>query len=243
MTPRILLVDDEADIRWTVGELLRDQGFEVVTAGSAEEALGWIAQHGIPHLAIVDIMMPEVDGIELSRRLHELTDVPIIMLSAVDESATIAGTIREFAEDYVVKPFDPEELAARIRRVLGRFETFEYAAGPRVVIDDRLVLELNAGRARVDGAEIELTPTENRLLHVLVRHAGRPVSTAHLLRRLWPREEVFEDSLRVHVHRLRRKIEADPSSPRYLRTERGLGYRLEIPRHPSSRVDLRGSDP
>lgn len=229
MIPRILLVDDEADIRWTVGELLKDHGFQVATADSAGQALDWIAESGIPHLAVVDIMMPEVDGIDLCRKLHGFSDVPVILLTAVDDPKTITGAIREFAEDYVVKPFDPDELAARIRRVLGRFETFEYATGPTVEIDDRLMLELVAGRALVDGVPVELTPTEVRLLHVLLRNAGRPVSTGHLLQRVWPREEVFEDCLRVHIHRVRRKIEEEPSSPRYLLTERGLGYRLELP--------------
>ncbi len=229
MTPRILLVDDEPDIRWTVGQLLEGDGFEVTTASSADEALRRVDDEGIPHLAVVDIMMPEVDGIELCRKLHEFSDVPIIMLTAVDEQRTITGAIREFAEDYVVKPFDPEELTARIHRVLARFETFDHVTGPSVEIDDRLTLELAAGRARVEGAAVELTPTETRLLHILLRNAGRPVASGHLLERVWPRDEVFEDSLRVHVHRIRRKIEEDPSKPRYLRTERGLGYRFDLP--------------
>lgn len=235
--PRILLVDDEADIRWTVGELLKDEGFDVVTARSADEALRRIDELGIPHLAVVDIMMPEVDGIDLCRRLREFSDVPVIMLTAVDDQETITGAIREFADDYVVKPFDPDELAARIRRVLGRFKTFDYATGPRLVIDDRLALELAAGRAMVDGEAVELTPTETRLLHVLTRNAGRLVSTSHLLQRVWPRKEVYEDSLRVHVHRIRHKIEVDPSSPRYLTNERGVGYRFSIPENPD------GGDP
>lgn len=230
MTPRLLLVDDEDDIRWMVGAFLETEGYEVLTAASAEEALRCVETEGIPHLAVIDIMMPEVDGIELARRLHEFSDLPIIMLTAVDDQKTVTAAIREFAEDYVVKPFDAEELAARVRRVLGRFETFGHASGPALRVDDRLTLELVAGRALVDGAEVELTPTEGRLLHVLVRNAGRPVSTAHLLQRVWPRQEVFEDSLRVHVHRIRRKIERDPKTPGYLLTERGLGYRFEIPR-------------
>lgn len=227
MTPRILLVDDEADIRWTVGALLEDEGFEVTTAGSAAEAMARIEDEGIPHLALVDIMMPEVDGIELCRRLHEVSDLPIMLLTAVDDQKSITAAIRDFAEDYVVKPFDPDELAARIRRVLGRLETFEHVTGPTLEIDGRLTLELASRRATVDGVEVELTPTETRLLHVLLRNSGRPVSTRHLLQRLWPREEVFEDSLRVHVHRIRRKIEEDPSAPRHLLTERGVGYRFE----------------
>lgn len=226
MTPRILLVDDEADIRWTVGAVLEDEGFSVMTAGSADEAMARIAAEGIPHLAVVDIMMPEVDGIELCRRLHEFSDLPIILLTAVDDQRTINAAIREFAEDYVVKPFDADELAARVRRVLARFETFDHATGPEIRIDRRLVLDLAAGHALVDGEPVELTPTERHILHILVRSRGRSISTQHLLDRVWPREEVFEDSLRVHVHRIRRKIEENPSRPRYLVTERGIGYRF-----------------
>lgn len=229
MSARILLVDDEPDIRWTVSALLEAEGFQVTTAGSAQEALRRVEEEGLPHLAVVDIMMPEVDGLELCRRLHAFSDLPVIMLTAVDDQQTITAAIREFAEDYVVKPFDPEELTARIQRVLGRLETPESTAGRRVEVDSRLTLDLAAGRAVVEGVAVELTPTERRLLHVLLRNAGRPVSTAHLLQRVWPREEVFEDSLRVHVHRIRRKIEEDPSSPRYLLTQRGLGYRFEVP--------------
>lgn len=226
MTHRILLVDDEADIRWAVGALLEYEGFEVTTAGSADEALQRVEEEGIPHLAVVDIMMPEVDGLELCKKLHSFSDVPIIMLTAIDDQKTITRAIREFAEDYVVKPFDPEELTARIHRILGRFETFDHVSSPAVEVDDRLTLKLASGVALVAGTEVELTPTETHLLHVLLRHSGRPVSTGHLLQRVWPREEVFEDSLRVHIHRIRRKIEENPSKPRYLLTERGIGYRF-----------------
>jgi len=226
VTPRILLVDDEPDIRWTVSQVLEDEGFEVATAGSADEAMEYIERDGIPHLAVVDIMMPEVDGLELCRRLHEFSDLPIIMLTAVDDQRTINAAIREFAEDYVVKPFDPDELAARVRRVLARFETFDHATEPELVIDERLTLALGSGRALVDGQPVELTPTECHILHILVRARGRTVSTKHLIERIWPRDEVFEDSLRVHVHRIRRKIERDPSTPRHLLTKRGVGYRF-----------------
>ncbi len=226
MKPRILFVDDEADIRWTVTQLLEDEGLTVLTAASAAEALEIVATQGIPHLAVVDIMMPEVDGIELCRELRRFSDLPIVLLTAVDDQRTINAAIREFADDYLVKPFDPEELAARVRRVLGRFESFDHATGPSIAIDDCLTLELAAGRAVLVGDVVELTPTETHILHILVRARGRTVSTSHLLGRIWPREEVFEDTLRVHVHRIRQKIEEDPARPRYLVTERGLGYRL-----------------
>ena len=226
MTPRILVVDDEPDIRWTVSQVLEDEGFDVITAGSAAEALECVRRDGIPHLAVVDIMMPEVDGLELCRRLHEFSDLPVVLLTAVDDQGTITTSIREFADDYVVKPFDPDELAARVRRVLARFETFDHATGPTLPVDSRLSLELGASRALVDGEPVELTPTESHILHILVRARGRTISTEHLLERIWPRDEVFEDALRVHVHRIRRKIERDPSNPLLLLTERGVGYRF-----------------
>lgn len=226
---RVLVVDDDTDILKLVRYTLEASHFEVATAGSAREALDHVAEHGLPHLAIVDIMMPEVDGIELCQRLHEFSDLPVVMLTAVDEEQTTVDVIRTVAEDYVTKPFRPNELAARVERVLRRIGDTSYAASPRWVVDERLQIEIAARRAIVDGAEVALTPTEAKILHILARASGRAVTTGFLLQRVWPMEEVFEDTLRVHVYRLRGKIEPDPEHPRYLLTERGTGYRFAAP--------------
>ena len=221
---KILIVDDEPDVLFVIRAALQGAGFEVIPAGSAAEALAQITKHGLPHLAVLDIMMPEVDGLDLARQLLEFCDLPIVMLTAVDQKTTLVQTIEEIAEDYILKPFDPDELVARVRRVLRRIGDFSYTLGPTVVIDDILSLDFVGLAAIVEGRRLPLTPTETKILHILVRRAGRSVGTGFLLNRVWPLAEVFEDTLRVHIHRLRHKIEPDPGKPRYLVTQRGVGY-------------------
>ena len=223
---RILVVDDDPAILRLVGDKLDRAGFEVWTASSGQQALDAIDRRGLPHLAIVDIMMPGMGGFEFCRTVQEFTDLPVIMLTAVDEEEMIIQGIELFAEDYVTKPFSPRELVARVQRVLRRIGGFAYTLAPVMQVDDRLAVDLAHRRAIVDGRPVDLTPTETKLLYILMRNAGRTVTTDFLLRRLWPLEEVFEDALRVHVHRLRQKIEPILRQPRYIVTERGLGYRF-----------------
>ncbi|MBN1815539.1 MAG: response regulator transcription factor [Anaerolineae bacterium] len=223
----ILVVDDDPKIRRLVELKLDHAGFEVRTAASGDEALDVIAQHGLPHLAIVDIMMPGLNGFEFCEAVQEFSDLPVIMLTAVDDEDMVIQGIERFAEDYIIKPFSPRELLARVQRVLRRIGDFAYTLEPVTQVDDRLGVDFAHQHAIVDGQSIDLTPTETKILYILMRNAGRTVTTDFLLRRLWPLEEVFEDTLRVHVHRLRQKIEADPRKPRYLVTERGFGYRFE----------------
>nr|WP_290666029.1 response regulator transcription factor [Ardenticatena sp.] len=225
---RILIVDDDPFILELVRRKLEQSGFEVMSAQSGHEALTLIQQKGLPHLALLDINMPGMDGFDLSRRLQAFSDVPVIFLTAVDEEDTIVEGIQLFAEDYVTKPFSPRELVARINRVLRRIGDFRYTLNPIIQVDEHLAVDFGHQRALVEGKEVPLTPTETKLLYILMRNAGRPVSHDFLIRRLWPMEEVFEDSLRVHVHRLRHKIEPTPSKPRYIKTERGIGYRFAI---------------
>jgi DNA-binding response OmpR family regulator len=227
---RILAVDDDPKIRRLVELKLDHAGFEVRTAASGQEALDIIAQHGLPHLAIVDIMMPGMSGFEFCEAVQEFSDLPVIMLTAVDDEDMVIQGIERFAEDYIIKPFSPRELLARVQRVLRRIGDFAYTLEPVTQVDDRLGVDFAHQQATVDGQSIDLTPTETKILYILMRNAGRTVTTDFLLRRLWPLEEVFEDTLRVHVHRLRQKIEANPRKPRYIITERGLGYRFESKR-------------
>jgi DNA-binding response OmpR family regulator len=178
----------------------------------------------------VDIMMPEMGGFEFCRTVQEFTDLPVIMLTAVDEEETVIRGIEHFAEDYITKPFSPRELVARVQRVLRRIGDFAYMVAPVARVDDRLAIDFTHQRAVVDSRPVDLTPTETKILYILMRNAGRTVTIEFLLRRLWPREDVFEDALRVHVHRLRHKIESVPCQPRYIVTERGLGYRFAAER-------------
>jgi DNA-binding response OmpR family regulator len=240
--PTILCVDDDPDTLLVVTRSLSAAGFEVARARSGSEALAWVERHGLPRLAVVDIRMPGMDGLELSRRLRQRADLPIVLLTAVDDEPTIVGALEGLAEDYMVKPFHPRELAARVRRLLLRFAPLDADPGQSVVVDEALSVDFVHGTAQVESqGEVALTPTETKILHILVSNAPRTVRTEFLLRRVWPLEEVFEDSLRVHVHRLRQKIEADPRSPRYVCTERGLGYRFAV--EPKCRAALPEAPP
>lgn len=225
--PRILAVDDDPTVLVTVRATLEAENLNVMSAFSTEEALSLIRTKGLPHLAVIDINMPGADGIELARRLQEFSDVPVVMLTAVDDHETVAGTIEELAEDYIVKPFNPREFAARIKRVLRRIGDFAFTSG-RVKVSEELALDFALQQAIVKNEKVSLTPTETKILHILCRSSPRPSTTDFLIRRIWPHEDIFEDVLRVHVHRLRRKIETNPRKPRYLITERGVGYRLVL---------------
>jgi DNA-binding response OmpR family regulator len=226
---RILAVEDDPDLLRLIARELTAAGFEVWPAGSAERALELIAERGLPHLGLIDILLPGLDGLELCRRLQEWSDLPVVLLTSIDEEETVVAAIQRFAEDYIVKPFKPREMVARVERVLRRIGDFAYTLQPVVPIDERLAVDLAHQRALVLGRPVALTATETKLLYVLMRNAGRVVETAFLLGRLWPSDEVFEDTLRVHIHRLRGKIEPTPSRPLYIVTERGVGYRFPLP--------------
>jgi DNA-binding response OmpR family regulator len=221
---RILVVDDDPDIVTTVQVTLELEGFEVITANSADDAEDQIKRHGLPHLAVVDIMMPGRTGIEFCRAVQKYCDLPVIMLTAVDDDDTRVSTITEVAEDYVTKPFHPPELVARAKRVIRRIGDFAFRLEPQTVIDDYLAIDFADKKAFVSGEPVSLTPTETKLLHILIGNARRTVRTDYLLGRIWPLDEVYEDTLRVHVHRLRQKIEPKSASPKYLITQRGTGY-------------------
>ncbi len=221
---RILVVDDDQAIRRLLKDKLEGAGYEVWTAASGGQAIEVIERRGMPHLAIVDINMPGMNGLRFCETVQQFSDLPVIMLSAVDEEETIVGSISRYAEDYVTKPFSPRELVARVQRVLRRIGDYSYTWDVETRVDDFLVVDIPHQRALVAGQAVPLTPTETKLLYLLMRNAGHTVTTDFLLRRLWPMEEVFEDTLRVHIHRLRQKIEPVPARPRYVLTERGVGY-------------------
>jgi DNA-binding response OmpR family regulator len=219
-------VDDDPAILRLVRDKLDRAGFTVLTAGSGHRALEVIERHGLPHLAIVDINMPGMDGFEFSATVQQFSDLPVIMLTAVDEEETVIKGIEHYAEDYITKPFSPRELVARVQRVLRRIGDFAYTLEPVTRVDKRLQVDFVHRQAIIADQIVSLTPTETKLLYILMRNAGRVVTSDFLVGRLWPWEEVFEDALRVHVHRLRQKLEPTPSKPNYIVTERGLGYRF-----------------
>ena len=224
---RILTVDDDPFNLRIVSHALEQSGYSVVTAGSGEEALSAITQHGLPHLAIVDIHMPPgMSGFEFCRTIHQFSDLPVIMLTAVNEESTVVEGLEEHAEDYIIKPFNPGELTARVRRVLQRMGDFAYPLRSLTRVDERLEIDFPGRQALVNNTPVSLTPTVTKLLYILMRSAGHTVNTDFILRRLWPLEPAYEDRLHVHMHRLRRKIEdkKDKSRPRYIISERGVGY-------------------
>jgi two-component system, OmpR family, KDP operon response regulator KdpE len=220
---RILVCDDEPQILRALRVILRDAGFEVATAASAEEALDMSAVHP-PDAAIVDLVLPDGDGVEVTRSIREWSEMPILVLSAVGEEAEKIRALDAGADDYVTKPFGPGELVARLNAVLRR------AAGnldePKIVVDG-LELDLAARSVALAGRPIHLTPTEYELLRTLVRGRGRLLTHSTLLREVWgPAYEDDTQLLRAHVANLRRKIEPEPSKPRYVTTDPGIGYRF-----------------
>ncbi|MEZ4645172.1 MAG: response regulator transcription factor [Chloroflexota bacterium] len=225
---KILAVDDNTYTLRIVQHTLEHAGFQVLTAVSGKEALNLINRHGMPHLAIVDWHMPGMSGIEFCHAVREFSDMPVVMLTAVATEEDIVRTIETYAEDYIVKPFSPAELVARIKRVLRRMGDYSYTLDSTTRIDDRLLINFPKREALVAGEAVSLTPTETKLLYILVRNMGRIVTTDFILNRLWPMENAQEDRLHVHIHRLRRKIEVNPEEPAYIIAERGTGYIFRI---------------
>jgi DNA-binding response OmpR family regulator len=223
---KILVVDDDPFNLRIVKHALEQSGFQVSTAQSGEAALSLLSTEGLPQLAVVDIHMPPgMSGFEFCYNVHQFSDLPVVMLTAVNEEATVVQGLEEHAEDYITKPFKPGELVVRVKGVLRRMGTFAYDLEAVTRIDERLSIDFPGRQAIVEGEPVSLTPTETKLLYILMRAAGHIVNTDFILRRLWPHEPAFEDRLHVHLHRLRRKIEdKDKSRPRYITSERGLGY-------------------
>ena len=221
---RILVCDDEPQILRALRVILGDAGFEVVPAGTVREALDAVAVRP-PDAAIVDLILPDGDGVEVCAAIREWSRMPILLLSAVGEEREKVRALEAGADDYVPKPFGPDELVARLRATLRRSEP----AGeeePAVTIDG-LEIDLPARRVRRDGEEIHLTPTEYDLLRQLVLNRGRLLTHRALLREVWgPGYQDDTQVLRVHIANLRRKIEPSPGTPALIRTDPGIGYRF-----------------
>ena len=221
--PAILLVDDDLNLLSILSRRLAREGMDVRTASSGFAALEML-ERAWPALLIVDLMMPRMDGFELCRRVKRIADLPIIVLSAVDASESKVRALEEYAEDYVTKPFDPDELVARVFRVLRRAP----GGAAQLSLDGgELEIDLTARRVVTAAGTHPLTPTEVRLLHVLISALDHVVPTETLLDRVWSEADGADPSYAwVTVRRLRRKLELNPDKPRYLLTERGVGYRL-----------------
>ncbi len=225
---RVLVVDDDLPSVKMISFLLREEGYDVVTAKNGPEALR-LVDEAAPDLVILDVMMPHMDGLEVCQRIRRRTDLPIIFLSAKGETADRVAGLDLGADDYLPKPFEPAELLARVRAVMRRWEGFSFGE-PRTVLQvGDLRLDPINNRVIVSGRrEVELTPIEFRLLYVLARNAGRILSHEQLLSHVWGYDyEGYSNQVAVYMRRLRAKIEPDPEHPRYLLTARGIGYKLE----------------
>jgi len=223
--PLVLAVDDEAGILRLMKLELTAQGFHVVTAGSGDEALR-LAEEQRPDVVLLDILMPEMTGLEVMRRLRERTDAPVILVTAKDSDADKVSGLEQGADDYIVKPFSLEELAARVRAVLRRAVGGQ-AVG-RVIRAGDVEIDLSRRLVTRNGELMNLTRTEWLLLEHLAANAGRVILNAELLSKVWGPE--YRDDvqyLRVWVSRLRHKLERDPSAPVIIKTRQGIGYMLD----------------
>jgi two-component system, OmpR family, KDP operon response regulator KdpE len=222
---RILVVDDEPQILRALGTTLRGAGYEVETAATAEAALAAAAAHP-PEAVILDLVLPDGAGTEVARELRTWLEAPIIVLSAVGEERQKVEALDAGADDYVTKPFSVDELLARLRAVLRRAAP---PGDPVIEIGDLSIDVANRFVTR-DGTRVKLTPHEFDLLRVLAQNRGKLLTHRMLLREVWgPAYQVEAHYLHVYVSHLRRKIEPDPASPRYILTEPGAGYRLVDP--------------
>jgi two-component system KDP operon response regulator KdpE len=224
MTSRVLVVDDETQIRRTVGINLRARGFDVDLAKNGEEALDLAARRR-PDVVVIDLGLPDIGGIDVIEGIRGWSRVPIIVLSVRDTEADKVAALDAGADDYVTKPFGMDELLARLRAALRRVIPAEEE--PSIETRD-FVIDLAAKRVTRDGEEVRLTPTEWQLIEVLVRNRGKLVPQHQLLEEVWGPEYHDETgNLREYIARLRRKLEPEQSRPRYFTTEAGLGYRFE----------------
>jgi DNA-binding response OmpR family regulator len=225
---RVLIVDDDLPSLKMNSYLLREEGYEVLTATNGAEALE-VLNSELVDLVILDVMMPMMDGHETLRRVRQQYDVPVIFLSAKGETADKVRGLEIGADDYLAKPFEPSELLARVKSVMRRSEIFSKADANSLLQVGEIRLDPVSNRVYLgEGRYEELTPIEFRLLHALMRNAGRTMTHDALLNSVWGYEyDGYSNQIAVYIRRLRAKIEADPSDPHYLITVRGLGYKFE----------------
>ena len=224
-TPCILVIEDEQEIRRFLRASLGNHNYQVIEADNARDGLRQ-AEDQHPDLVLLDLGLPDVDGLEVIRRMRDWTTTPIIVVSARGREAEKVAALDAGADDYLTKPFSVGELLARIRVAL-RHSTRAGESGESTFTRDELSVDLAKRQVYVGRNEVHLTPIEFRLLATLIKHAGKVVTHRQLLKEVWGPDSVFETHyLRVYMAHLRRKIETDPAQPHYLLTEAGIGYRL-----------------
>jgi two-component system KDP operon response regulator KdpE len=233
---RILVIDDAPDVIESVrlGFTLQWREVDVIGAGAGEQGLDLIEQQ-TPDLVLLDVGLPDLDGYEVLRQIRAFSDVPVVMLTARDDTLDLVKGLELGADDYVTKPFNHLELLARVKAVLRRLDMPAPAARIPSFRSGELEMDFARQEVRLGEQPVELTPTEYKLLYHLVRNSGYVLTHGTLLAKVWGREYVDEvDYLRVYVRRLREKLGDDPDHPRFIRTERGLGYRFLAPVEPAA---------
>ncbi|MGV7976269.1 MAG: response regulator transcription factor [Anaerolineaceae bacterium] len=223
---RILVVDDEKGLVKIIRLNLEHDGFEVFEANNGAQAMDRL-RAVLPDLVLLDVMMPDLDGFQVLRMIREVGSTPVIMLTAKGEENDKVRGLELGADDYVTKPFSPRELTSRIRAVLRRGSFSDQTDTGKIDVDGRLQIDFDRHEVWVDGELVQLRPTEYRLLYHLVKNAGWVLTHDQILSKVWGYE--YEDEphyVRLYINYLRKKIEKDPANPRYILTERGVGYRF-----------------
>jgi two-component system KDP operon response regulator KdpE len=219
----ILVVDDDYGLRELIRINLEHEGYGVIQAGNGLQCVSAVREHR-PDMVILDVMMPEMDGLEACGKVREFSQLPILMLTAKVQSEDVITGLDKGADDYLIKPFNMDELSARIRALLRRVPP---AYRPLTAGDGQISIDQQKREVRVRNETVDLTPTEYHLLLILMENAGKVVEHETLLRAVWGQEYTKDnDYLKVYIWHLRRKIEVDPRNPKLLLTEWGVGYRL-----------------
>jgi two-component system KDP operon response regulator KdpE len=223
---KILIVDDEERMVRFIRLNLEHDGFRTIEAFNGSQAINKV-RSSMPDLILLDVMMPDIDGFEVLRIVRETSTVPVIMLTAKGEEDDRVRGLELGADDYITKPFSPRELVSRVRAVLRRTETSTAATHGLIEVDDHLKIDFDRREVWVEGKLVKLRPTEYRLLYHLVQNAGWVISHDQLLAKVWGYEYRDEPHyVRLYINYLRKKLEEDPANPRYILTERGVGYRF-----------------
>ena len=223
----ILICDDDKDIVSALDIYLTSEGYRTLKAYNGREAIRAVEQNKV-HLILMDVMMPELDGIKTLLKLRESRNIPVILLSAKSEDADKILGLTAGADDYVTKPFNPSELVARVKSQLRRYTQLGamQKTAAQIVIRG-LVLDTESKSVMVDGEAVRLTPLEYKILELLCRHPGRVFSTEEIYRQVWNDDIVSDNAIAVHVRHIREKIEINPKEPRYLKVVWGVGYKIE----------------